>query len=148
MPFKLNISEKGKAWKLESTSEHLIGKHIGDKLHGKELSQDLEGYELQITGASDISGFPHKGDVEGPELKRVLLTKGWGMWGKPRWAGKKQKGTPDGLRLRKTVRGKQLSEKTVQINLNVVKEGHKKLHDIFPDQNKPKEKKVEAAPVA
>ena len=143
MPFKLNISNKGKAWKLESTAEHLVGKHIGDKIHGKELSADLDGYELEITGASDIAGFPHKQDVEGPELKRVLLTKGWGMWQRPRREGKKKRYTPHGLRLRKTVRGKQLSEKTIQININVLKHGHKKLEDIFPDQNKPKEKKQE-----
>lgn len=146
MPFKLNISDKGKAWKLESTSELVVGKKIGEHLHGKDLTADLEGYELEITGASDSSGFPHKSDVEGPELKRVLLTKGWGMWKKPRKLGKKKVATPDGLRLRKTVRGKQLSEKTIQINLKVLKHGHKKLEELFPDQNKPKEKKAEAAP--
>ncbi|MEK6858315.1 MAG: S6e family ribosomal protein [Nanoarchaeota archaeon] len=148
MPFKLNISDKEKAWKLESTSEMMVGKKIGEHLHGKDLSAELEGYELEITGASDNSGFPHKGDVEGPELKRVLLTKGWGMWKKPRKLGKKVVSTPDGLRLRKTVRGKQLSEKTIQINLKVLKHGHKKLEELFPEQNKPKEKKTEVAPTA
>jgi ribosomal protein S6E (S10) len=147
MPFKLNISDHGKAWKLESSSEMLIGKKIGDHIHGKELSEDLEGYDLEITGASDSSGFPHKKDVEGITLKRVLLSKGWGMWKRPRKAGKKKRGTPRGLRLRKTVRGRQLSEKTTQINLKVLKHGGKKLLEIFPDQNKPKEKK-EAQPVA
>lgn len=147
MPFKLNISDKGKAWKVESSSESIVGKKIGEHIHGKDLSADLEGYELEITGASDSSGFPHKSDVEGPELKRVLLTKGWGMWKKPRKLGKKIVSTPHGLRLRKTVRGNRLSEKTVQINVKVLKHGHKKLEELFPDQNKPKEKK-EVAPVA
>lgn len=144
MPFKLNISDKGKAWKLESTSEILVGKTIGEKLKGEEITGELAGYELEITGASDSAGFPNKKDVEGPELKRVLLTKGWGMWRKPRKLGKKKVATPDGLRLRKTVRGNRISEKTVQINLNVLKHGHKKLEELFPDQNKPKEKKAEA----
>src|SRR3989344_5185733 len=144
MPFKLNISDKGKAWKIETANEIIVGKVIGDALEGKELSPDLEGYELKITGASDTSGFPHKPDVEGPDMKRVLLTKGWGMWKKPRKGGKKKSPTPRGLRLRKTVRGKQLSDKTSQINLIVVKAGKKALEEIFPDQNKPKEKKVEA----
>lgn len=148
MPFKLNISDKGKAWKVESSSEMIVGKKIGEHIHGKEISADLEGYELAITGASDSSGFPHKSDVEGPELKRVLLTKGWGMWKKPRKLGKKIVSTPHGLRLRKTVRGNRLSEKTVQINLTVIKHGHKKLEEIFPDQNKPKEKPAEAVPAA
>lgn len=150
MPFKLNISEKGKAWKLESTSEYFIGKSLGDTLNGKDISEDLDGYELLVTGASDIAGFPHKSDVEGPELKRLLFTKGWGMHKKPRREGKKKVQTPHGLRLRKTVRGKQISEKTVQINLNVVKAGSKALKDIFPDQNKapeaPQEAQAEAAP--
>lgn len=148
MPFKLNISDKGKAWKLESTSEMIVGKKIGEHLHGKDIAADLEGYELVITGASDSSGFPHKADVEGSELKRVLLKKGWGMWKKPRKLGKKKVSTPDGLRLRKTVRGNRLSEKTVQINLHVLKHGTKKFEDLFPDQNKPKEKKEAPAPAA
>ena len=86
-------------------------------------------------------------DVEGAELRRVLLTKGWGMWKRPRRLGKKVVSTPRGLRLRKTVRGRQLSEKTSQVNLAVIKTGQKKLVDIFPDQNKPKENKpVEVQP--
>lgn len=146
MAFKLNISEKGKAWKLESEDEVLVGKSLGDKFDGKEISQDLAGYELEITGASDIAGFPHKGDVEGPELKRVLFTElGWGMHKRPRREGKKKVQTPKGLRLRKTVRGKQLSEKTVQINLTVVKAGKKSLAEIFPDQNKMPEPAQESA---
>jgi ribosomal protein S6E (S10) len=137
MAFKLNISEKGKAWKLNTEDEILVGKSIGDKLNGKDISADLEGYELEITGASDLAGFPHKKDVEGPELKKVLFTKlGWGMHKKPRREGKKKVQTPKGLRLRKTVRGKQISEKTIQVNFKVVKAGTKSLAEIFPDQNK------------
>ena len=143
MAFKLNISNKGKAWKLELESEELLGKKIGDKLQGKEFSADLDGYELEITGASDIAGFPHKKDVEGRELRRVILTKGWGMHKKPKKEGKKPVSTPKGLRLRKTVRGNQISDKTVQINLNVVKSGSKDLKEIFPDQNKEPEKPAE-----
>lgn len=129
MPFKINIADKGKTWKVESSSETLIGKKLGDHLHGKDIEPNLEGYEFKIQGASDIAGFPHKQDVEGPTLKRVLLTRGWGMHE-----------DHEGLRKRKTVRGKQLSEKTIQINLIVTKHGAQKLHDLFPDQNKPKEK--------
>ncbi len=146
MPFKLTIADKGKAWKIESTSETLVGKKIGEKIKGSDVGTDLDGYELEITGGSDSSGFPHKRDVEGPELKRVLLTKGWGMWQKPRKLGKKKVSTPDGLRLRKTVRGNRISEKTVQINMKVLKHGHKKFEELFPDQNKPKAPTAEAAP--
>jgi small subunit ribosomal protein S6e len=143
MVFKLNISEKGKAWKIEIDSETLVGRKIGDKINGKDVSQDLEGYDFVITGASDIAGFAHKRDVEGSGLRRVLLTKGWGMHKKPRKEGKKKVSTPKGLRLRKTVRGNQISEKTVQINLKVLSKGKKELEKIFPEQNKKEEVKEE-----
>ena len=39
-----------------------------------------------------------------------------------------------GLRLRKTVRAKIISQDIVQINMKVLKEGNKKLLEIFPDQ--------------
>jgi ribosomal protein S6E (S10) len=143
MVFKLNISQKGKAWKLELDSEILVGKKIGDKIPGKEISPDLNGYELGLTGASDFAGFPHSPKIEGPDKKRVLLTKGFGMHKKPRKEGKRKTSTPRGLRLRKSLRGSQISEKTIQINLNVLKEGSKKLTDIFPEQNKSKEAPTE-----
>lgn len=121
MPLKLNISEKGKAWKLEVPEETLSGKSIGDKFDGKEIKPELEGYELEITGGSDSAGFPLSKDVEGLGLKGLLLKKGWGM----RSAG-------EGLRLRKTVRGKVISATTSLININVLKAGKKPLSEVFP----------------
>ena len=137
MAFKINISDKeGKSWKLEIETESLSGKVLGDNIDGKELKSDLEGYEFEITGGSDIAGFPLSKNVEGLGLKKVLLTKGFGM-----------KDNRKGLRLRKTLRGKQISSAVVQINVKIIKEGSKKLNEIFPEQNKPKEAKA-AAPVA
>ena len=52
MPLKINISEKGKAWKVEIEGESLHGKSIGDKVHGKEIRTELDGYELEITGGN------------------------------------------------------------------------------------------------
>jgi small subunit ribosomal protein S6e len=141
MVFKLNISDKGKAWKVESSSESIIGKKIGEEVDGSELSDNLSGYKLKITGGSDSSGFAHKPGLQGSEVKRIILSKGWGMHKRPRKGGKKVRQTFDGLRLRKTVRGQQISEKTVQINMTVTKHGSKTMHELFPDQNKPKEKK-------
>lgn len=139
MSFKLNISDKGKAWRLQTEAEALVGKNLGDKVEGKDISADLEGYELEITGGSDGAGFPIFKDVEGIGLKGVMFTKGWGM-----------KNKKSGLRLRKTVRGKTISPAISQINLKVLKHGKKHLNEIFPDQNKAKEapKKEEAAPAA
>jgi len=124
MAFKLNISDKGKAWKIETESEFLVGKTIGDKINGKEIKHELEGYEFEITGGSDLSGFPMSKDVQGLGLKRVLLTKGWGM-----------RDNREGVRMRKTLRGKTISNVVSLINLKVVKVGVKKLEEIFPEQN-------------
>ena len=40
--------------------------------------------------------------------------------------------------MRKTVRGKVISPAVVQINLKILKEGNKKLSEMFPEQNQPK----------
>jgi len=142
MVFKINISEKsGKTYKLESESEEFIGKTLHDKISGKDIVPELEGYEFEITGTSDKSGFTSLESVEGIGLKKVLLTYGKGMKKKPRKEGKKKlsKNRPKGLRLRKTVRGKIISPEISQINLKVLKEGSKKLSEVFSDQNKAKD---------
>ena len=138
MAFKINLGHKEKTFKLEVDSENLIGKKIGDKLEGKEIKQDLDGYELEITGTSDKAGFPGLKQIDSFQLKRVLLGYGKGMHKRPRRLGKKPTSSHKGLRLKKTVRGNQISKDTIQINTKVLKVGHKKLEDIFPDQNKPK----------
>jgi small subunit ribosomal protein S6e len=135
MPIKLNISEKGKAWKIEVEPDVLSGKSIGDVVHGKEIKHELEGYEMEITGGSDIAGFPMAKNIEGIGLKKALLSKGWGM-----------RNNQEGLRLRKTLRGNKVSEKISQLNMKVTRTGKKHLAEIFPDQNKPKEVKSEEKP--
>jgi small subunit ribosomal protein S6e len=142
MVHKLNISNKGKAWKLELEDDRLNGKSIGNKIKGKDIKPELEGYELEITGGSDSAGFPMSKDIEGIGRKKELLTKGWGMHKKPKGLSKKKVPTPKGLRLRKTLRGNTISEHTVQINLKVTKEGSKKLSELFPEQNKSKTPKT------
>ena len=135
MPFKLNISDKGKAWKTEIEAESLVGKSLSEKIDGKEVGKDFDGYEFEITGGSDIAGFPMSKDAVGIGLKKVLLKKGWGMHDSRK-----------GVRLKKTVRGRTISSLVTQLNLKVLKEGKIHLNEIFPDQNKPKvqETKVEA----
>jgi len=137
MPFKINIgTEKGKTWKLETDSQALVGKNLQDKIKGEDVSADLAGYEFEISGASDKSGFPSLENIDGIGLKKVFLTYGKSMHRRPKKEGKKKHATmkPKGLRLRKTVRGKTISESTSQINLKLLKSGNKKLEEIFPDQ--------------
>jgi len=83
--FKINISEKsGKTYKLEAEAEGLMEKSLHDKVSGKEILPDLEGYEFEIAGASDKAGFTAMENVEGIGLKRVLLTYGKAMHTRPR----------------------------------------------------------------
>jgi ribosomal protein S6E (S10) len=135
MVFKINVSHKGRTYKTETNTEEIIRTKIGDKIDGKVLSEDLEGYELEITGTSDIAGFPGIKGYLGPQLKQALLTR-------------EDKGMnitkPKGLRLKKTIRGEEISEKTAQINTKVIKEGKKKFDEICPEKQKEnKEEKKE-----
>lgn len=133
MPFKINVSHNGKTYKLESENEVLVGKNIGDSIEGSDLDENLSGYELEITGTSDLSGIPGFKGLEGPGYHRRLLTKGKGMHD-----------TRNGIRLRKTNRGQEVSLKTHQINTKVLKEGSKKFADLFA----PAEPVAEEVPAA
>jgi len=141
MVLKINLSEKsGKTYNLEFEEAKLIDKSLGDSVDGVEISSDLEGYEFEITGASDRSGFTSLKEVEGVNTKKVLLSYEKGMKKRPRREGKKKVGRnkPKGLRLRKTVRGRTISEHMRQINLKVLKEGSKKLEEIFAPKTEDK----------
>lgn len=125
MVFKINISNKGKTYKFESDNEDLVGKRIGENFSGKGLNEDLNGYELQITGTSDIAGIPGFKNLEGSTYHRKLLSFGPGMKDKRK-----------GIRLRKTLRGEEISLKTVQINMVVKKEGSKKFEELVKKEVK------------
>jgi small subunit ribosomal protein S6e len=141
--FKINISHKGKTLKIETEDEKLVGHSIGETIDGKEISENLAGYEIKITGTSDKAGFFGASEIDGPNLHKALLSYGKGMHKKPKGEKKTNK-KPKGLKLRKTVRGKEISLATVQINTQVLKEGTKKFDSLFekpevPAKEKPKE---------
>lgn len=94
----------------EEQSANLLGKRIGDPLPGEMVG--LAGYELSITGGSDHCGFPMRRDVQGPARRRILAVSGVGL--------KKQ---GKGLRIRKTVAGNTIHDKTAQVNVKVLKTG-------------------------
>ncbi len=142
MVFKINVSHKGKTFKAETENEDLVGHSINDKIDGKEFSPDLEGYELLITGTSDKSGFMGSSEIDGPNIHKVLLGYGKGMKKKPKGEGKINR-KPKGLRLRKTIRGKEISPFTVQINTKVLKEGSKKFDSLFETPAEETEEKKE-----
>ena len=76
MAFKFNIGTKnGNTFHLEAEAENLIGKELNDKINGADVHSDLEGYEFEITGTSDKSGFTSLKEVEGEGLKKVTHVK-------------------------------------------------------------------------
>ena len=104
--FKLTISDiKGKSITKElkeGDANPLMGLIIGAETDATIVG--LAG-KLKITGGSDKSGVPMRGDLHGMARKRVLLPKGVGL-----------KDTEKGLRKRKLVRGNTVSEEIFQIN--------------------------------
>ena len=114
MDLKINIADKsGKTVKKELKEEQasaLYGKKIGDKIHGELI--ELPGYELELSGGSDYCGFPMRKDVNGIMRKAILTTKGLG-----------NNYNRKGMRLRRTVAGNTIYNKTAQINLKVLKYG-------------------------
>lgn len=129
MAFRFDIGDKKskKTFHLEAEAESLMGMKIGESVKGESIKPEFAGFEFEITGASDKAGFPYKTDVEGVNLKRVLLKKGFSM----HRSGK-------GLRVRKTVRGNTISEETMQINLKVLKEGKRSVAQILGKEEAPK----------
>ncbi|MEM2875482.1 MAG: 30S ribosomal protein S6e [Candidatus Bathyarchaeia archaeon] len=85
----------------------LIGRKIGEVLDGSVLG--MSGAKLQITGGSDISGFPMRPDIHGGAKVRVIVTGGVGFKPKKR-----------GERLRKTLRGNLITEDIVQVNMKII----------------------------
>jgi len=134
MAFKFEIADpKAKrTYHFEAESETIMGKTIGEKVNGEDISPQLAGAEFEITGTSDKAGFPGFKSIEGPNLKRVLLTKGKGMHEKKR-----------GLRLRKTVRGNVISSDIAQINLKLTKPGAKSLAEMLGKEAKSEDKTEE-----
>ena len=128
--FKLTISDPKakKCYQTEHDTKSLLGMNIGGKFDGSLIG--LEGYELEIRGGSDDSGFPMRKDVHGIAKKKILLTNGCGF-----------KTKVGGLRRRKIVRGNTISEGITQINCKVLKTGKKNLEEMFG--KKAEEKKEE-----
>jgi len=138
--FKINIAEpkSGKCYKTEIKDQQaapLMGLNVGEKIEGSKLG--IEGYEFTITGGTDYCGFPMRRGILG-ERKRITIYKGLGFKGKLK-----------GMRKRKTVCGHKINDKISAVNLIVLKEGSKKLSDLFaskeekPAEEAPKEAKKE-----
>ena len=104
--FKLTVSDiKGKSITKElkeGDANPLMGLVIGGETDAAIVG--LAG-KLKITGGSDKSGVPMRGDLHGMARKRVLLSKGIGL-----------QDTERGLRKRKLIRGNTVSDEIFQVN--------------------------------
>src|SRR5436309_11329901 len=101
-------SKTSKAASLEGTkAQALVGKSIGEEVDGKLLG--LGNVKLRITGGTDKDGVPMRFDIQGAARKRALLSAGVGY-----------RPSDDGERQRKLIRGRVISEETLQINSVIV----------------------------
>ena len=120
--FKINIADvkTGKCYKTEvkdAQAAPFMGLNIGEKIEGNKIG--IDGYEFSISGGTDFCGFPMRRGILGLR-KRITIYKGVGF-----------KGGLKGMRKRKTVCGHKINESISAINLKVLKEGTKKLSDLF-----------------
>jgi len=135
---KLNIADvkTGKCYKTEVKDQQatpFMGLNIGEKIEGNKLG--IDGYEFQITGGTDYCGFPMRQGILGVR-KKITIYKGVGF-----------RGALKGIKKRKTVCGHKINESITAVNLKVLKEGTKKLSDLFggkKEEGKVEEKKPEA----
>jgi len=102
-------------------ANRFIGREIGEEVDGGAVG--LSGYTLEITGGSDETGRPMRGDVRGNELKTVLLEGGTGY-----------EPNRDGERKRVTVRGREVGDETRQVNARIADHGGESPADLLGDE--------------
>jgi small subunit ribosomal protein S6e len=101
-------------------ANRFMGRSIGDEVDGGAVG--LSEYTLSVTGGSDDAGRPMRPDVAGPSLKTLLLDGGVGF-----------KPTRDGERRRVTVRGREVSDATSQVNVSIAEHGSQSIDELLGD---------------
>ena len=114
----INDPKSGKSYNKTADLNLFSNKKIEDIIKGDVFG--MNGYELQITGGSDRSGFPMRKDLQMGGREKILIAKGVGF-----------KSRRKGIRKRKSVVGSLVNQNTAQLNLKVVKEGTKGLEEYF-----------------
>ncbi|MGC8548029.1 MAG: S6e family ribosomal protein [Candidatus Micrarchaeia archaeon] len=114
---KIVYSDKktGKTAQAEVPQEReslLIGNAIGDVIDGTVIG--LDAYKLQITGLSDKAGIPSSKSIDASRKVYAFISK-----------GKK------GIRARRLLRGRVISQDTEQINTVIVEYGTKPVEELF-----------------
>lgn len=124
--FEVVISDPkdGNSYQKKVDGQHanrIIGKKIGEEVDG--IFVELPGYKLQITGGSDIDGFPMKESIPGPGRKKVLGKDGVGF-----------RSMSDGVKKKKTMRGNTVSDELNQINMKVIESGPKDISELLEEE--------------
>jgi small subunit ribosomal protein S6e len=102
----------------EQNANRFIGRELGDEVDGSAVG--LAGYTLELTGGSDNAGRPMRDDVRGSALKSLLLEGGTGY----------DPGR-EGERKRVTVRGREISDDTRQINARIADRGDDPVEELL-----------------
>jgi small subunit ribosomal protein S6e len=113
--------ESGRSFQREidgQDANRFISRQIGDEVDGSAVG--LDGYTVEIRGGSDAAGRPMRDDVDGAALKDILLTGGPGF-----------NPSTDGERKRVTVRGKEVSDDTAQLNVSITERGEESVESLY-----------------
>lgn len=111
-------TETGTSYQLEADVDAFVGSSVGETVDGSLVG--LDGYEIEITGGSDDTGRPLRGDVEGREITEVLVSGGTGF-----------NPSKEGERKRVTVRGGEIGDATAQLNTKIVEEGDESVESLL-----------------
>ena len=116
--------ESGHTYQVEvdgQDANRFIGLELGDDVDGGAVG--LDGYTLELTGGSDTAGRPMRSDVRGVGTKSIMSDGGVGF-----------EPTTDGERKRITIRGREVSDDTRQINAKIVDRGSEDVDELLGDE--------------
>lgn len=113
MTYQIDVSDQD--------ANRFIGRDLGEEVDGSAVG--LDGYTLELTGGSDNAGRPMRDDVRGANLKSIMLEGGTGY-----------DPSRDGERKRVTVRGREISDDTRQINARIAERGTQSVDELLSDE--------------
>lgn len=119
----INDVKAGKSYSRPVEDHILKGRKIGEKVPGSSIG--LTGYELEISGGSDIAGIPMMKSLDTGLRKKIILGKGFAL------KRRKKKILNNDIRKRRSVRGNLINEFTAQVNLKIDKYGNKSVEELW-----------------
>lgn len=99
-------------------ANRFLGRELGDEVDGDAVG--LTGHTVELTGGSDAAGRPMRPDVRGSGLTDLLLGGGPGF-----------NPSRDGERKRVSVRGREVSEETAQLNVKITEYGEESVDSLL-----------------